>query len=65
MHFDQTLAKVVEAIERIKKKRIANKLRFAKKHCLRPTLIQKGDFVLIAERGLGQDHSLAKKFIRQ
>jgi hypothetical protein len=41
--FDQTPARVTEAIERIKEKRIANKPRFDKKHGLRPTPIQSGD----------------------
>jgi hypothetical protein len=63
--FDQTLAKIAEAIERMKAKRMANKPRFDKKHRLRPTLIQEGDWMLIAEGGLGQDHSSAKKFIQR
>ena len=63
--FDQTPAKVAEAIEKVKAKRMANKPRFDKKHRLRPIPIQEGDWVLIAEGGLGQDHSSAKKFVQR
>jgi hypothetical protein len=64
-NFDQIPARVAQAIEKVKAKRMANKPRIDKKHCLRPILIQEGDWVLIAEGGLGQDHSSAKKFIQQ
>jgi hypothetical protein len=43
---------------------IANKLKFDRKHRLRPIPIQEEDWVLIAEGGLGQDHFSAKKFIQ-
>lgn len=34
---------LADAIEKIKAKKIANKPRFNKNHCLRPTSIQEGD----------------------
>jgi hypothetical protein len=63
--FGQTPGKVAEAIERVKAKRMANKPRFDKKHRFRPKRIQEGDWVLIAERGLENQHSSAKKFIQR
>jgi hypothetical protein len=61
-HFDQTPAKVDAAIQELKKKRLANKERFDKVHRLRPKLVQEGDWVLIAEGNIGNDHASIKKF---
>jgi hypothetical protein len=61
--FDQTPTNVVKAIERVKAKRMANKPRFDKKHCLKPMIIQKRNWMLIAKGGLWQNYLSAKKFI--
>lgn len=64
-HFDQTPAKVEEAIQELKKKRMANKERFDKTHRLRPKPVREGDWVLIAEGNIGQDHATVKKFAQR
>jgi hypothetical protein len=63
--FDQTPAKVAEAIEKVKAKRMANKPRFDKKHQLKPKPIEEGDWVLIAEGGLKNQHLSAKNIIQR
>jgi len=61
-HFDQTPTKIEEAIQEVKMKRLANKVRFDKIHRLRPKPIYEGDWVLITEGNIGQDHATIKKF---
>jgi len=49
----------------MKQARAKNKVRFDKTHRLRPTTIKEGDWVLIAEGGLDQQHSTKSKFMRR
>jgi len=64
-HFQSTPEKIAIAVERMKQAREKNKVRFDKTHRLRPVAIKEGDWVLIAEGGLGQQHSTKAKFIRR
>ena len=61
--FDQTSAIISKATKRIKAKKKANKPKFDKNHCLRPTLIQEGDWMYSVKGSLKQDHLSSKKFI--
>ena len=63
--FDQTSEKVAEAIKNVKGKRLANKEYFDKNHRLRPKAIHEGDWMLIAEGNIDNDHSTAKKFAQR
>jgi hypothetical protein len=63
--FNLTPEKVAHAIEEVKKKRMANKKYFDKNHRMRPMPIQEGDWVLVAEGNIGQDHSSIKKFAQR
>jgi transposase InsO family protein len=64
-HFSQTKEKIEEALHRLKEAREKNKARFDKTHRLRPVPIKEGDWVLIYEGGLDQQHSTIKKFARR
>ena len=61
-HFDQTPAIVATALEKLKASRIQNKVRFDKTHRLRPTPIKEGDWVLIFNDYLLNQHATIKKF---
>ena len=53
------------AIERLKKARLKNKYRFDKKHRLRPKDIEEGDWVLVYDSSLDNQHSTLKKFAKR
>lgn len=64
-HFQHTPEKIAVAMEKMKQAREKNKVRFDKTHRLRPIAIKEGDWVLIAEGGLEQQHSTKAKFMRR
>ena len=64
-HFQSTPEKIDIAMKKVKQAREKNKVRFDKTHRLRPIPIKEGDWVLIAEGGLEQQHSTKAKFIRR
>jgi hypothetical protein len=64
-HFSLKLSKVELAREKVKEARLKNKVRFDKTHRLRPILIKEGDWVLISEDSLDNQHSTMKKFARR
>jgi len=53
------------AKERVKEARLKNKIYFDKTHRLRPISIKEGDWVLILEDSLNNQHSSQKKFARR
>ena len=53
------------AIKRLKKAREKNKERFDRKHRLRPKSIQNGDWVLVYDSSLDNQHSTARKFAKR
>ena len=61
-HFEQSPSKIAAALEKMKAARLKNKVRFDKTHRLRPVPIQVGDWVLIHEDHLMNQHSTIKKF---
>lgn len=64
-HFGLNPDKIEIARERVKASRLKNKIRFDKTHRLRPTPIKEGDWVLISEDSLDNQHSTLKKFARR
>ena len=64
-HFAQTPAKIEQALIKIKKARLKNKEYFDKRHRIRPRSIEVGDWVLISQGGLENQHSTEKKFMRR
>ncbi|CAM6082342.1 unnamed protein product [Calypogeia fissa] len=64
-HFSLTRAKVDEAIVRMREARLKNKHRFDKSHRIRPRPIEVGDWVLLYESNLENQHSSEKKFARR
>lgn len=53
------------AIERLREARLRNKERFDRKHRLRPRAIEEGDWVLVYDSSLDNQHSTAKKFAKR
>ena len=53
------------AIKRLKEAREKNKERFDQKHRLRPRAIQEGDWVLVYDSSLDNQHSTSKKFSKR
>lgn len=53
------------AIKRLKEAREKNKERFDRKHRLRPKAIQEGDWVLVYDSSLDNQHSTSKKFAKR
>jgi hypothetical protein len=64
-HFQSTPEKIAISMEKMKQAREKNKVRFDKTHRLRPIPIKEGDWVLIAEGGLENQHSTKAKFMRR
>ena len=64
-HFQSTPEKIEVAKEKMRQAREKNKVRFDKTHHFRPTAIKEGDWVLIAEGGLEQQHSTKTKFMQR
>ncbi len=56
---------VTIAIERIREARLRNKHRFDKTHRLRPQAIHVGDWVLVYDNSLDNQHSTIKKFAKR
>jgi hypothetical protein len=54
-----------EAVRRQQEARLLNKLRFDKKHRLRPKRIEEGDWVLVYDSSLDHQHSTIRKFARR
>ena len=53
------------ALDKLKKTRLNNKDRFDKTHCLQTKSIQIGDWVLVFDSSLENQHSIVKKFSRR
>ena len=53
------------AIERLRKARLRNKENFDKKHRLRLRKIEEGDWVLVNDNSLDNQHSTARKFTKR
>ncbi|KAL3696508.1 hypothetical protein R1sor_010584 [Riccia sorocarpa] len=53
------------ALERLKTARLKNKDTFDKKHRLRPRAIEEGDWVLVYDNSLDNQHSALRKFSRR
>ncbi|KAL3695983.1 hypothetical protein R1sor_010059 [Riccia sorocarpa] len=53
------------AMERMRKARLKNKARFDKTHRLRPKQIREGDWVLVFDSSLENQHSTERKFARR
>ena len=56
---------VATVVNRLQKARLANKKLFDKKHHLRPRSIQVGDWVLVYDSSLDNQHSTIRKFSKQ
>ena len=54
-----------QAAERLRKARIRNKARFDRTHRLRPKKIEEGDWVLVYDRSLDNQHRATRKFARR
>ncbi|KAL3698249.1 hypothetical protein R1sor_012325 [Riccia sorocarpa] len=61
-HREEDLA---DAQEKLKQARLKNKLRFDKTHRLRPKQIKVGDWVLVYDSSLENQHSTTRKFSRR
>jgi len=61
-HFEQTPSMIATALDKLKLAREKNKVRFDKIHRLRPVPIKEGDWVLISNDNLSNQHSTVKKF---
>ena len=59
---EQRPADVELAIERLRKARLRNKENFDKKHRLRLRKFEEGDWVLVNDNSLDNQHSTARKF---
>lgn len=64
-HFTLKPEMVELAREKVKAARLKNKIRFDKTHRLRPIPIKEGDWVLISEDSLDNQHSTVKKFAQR
>ncbi|KAL3686249.1 hypothetical protein R1sor_004271 [Riccia sorocarpa] len=53
------------ALERLKEARLSNKDRFDKRHRLRPKPVDEGDWVLVYDSSLDNQHSALKKFAKR
>ena len=53
------------AIKRLKEAREKNKERFDQKHRLRPKAIQNGDWVVVYDSSLDNQHSTSRKFAKR
>ncbi|KAL3676054.1 hypothetical protein R1sor_026002 [Riccia sorocarpa] len=53
------------ALERLKEARLSNKDRFDKRHRLRPKPVEEGDWVLVYDSNLDNQHSALKKFAKR
>ena len=53
------------AKERLEAARIKNKARFDKTHRLRPRKIEEGDWVIVYDSSLDNQHSLMRKFVKR
>ncbi|KAL3692893.1 hypothetical protein R1sor_006544 [Riccia sorocarpa] len=62
---DQRAEDVQTALDRLKEARLKNKGRFDKRHRLRPTPIQEGDWVLVYDNSLDNQHSALRKFSKR
>ena len=51
--------------ERLEAARIKNKARFDKTHRLRPRKIEEGDWVIVYDSSLDNQHSLMRKFVKR
>ncbi|KAL3679494.1 hypothetical protein R1sor_022450 [Riccia sorocarpa] len=56
---------VCKALERLKAARLRNKDRFHRRHRLRPRAIEEGDWVLVYDSSLDNQHSAFKKFAKR
>jgi hypothetical protein len=56
---------VMRATERLRTARIRNKERFDRTHRLRPKKIEEGDWVLVYDNSLDNQHKAARKFVRR
>ena len=56
---------VEQVTERLRKARLRNKSRFERTHRLRPKKIEEGDWVLVYDSSLDNQHRAARKFARR
>jgi hypothetical protein len=63
--FSQTSEKASLALERLRVARMRNKVEFEKKLMLRPKALEEGDWVLVSDNSLDNQHATANKFARR
>ena len=64
-HLERRPEDVERATEKLRVARIMNKARFDRTHRLRPRKIEEGDWVLVYDSSLDNQHRATRKFVRR